>query len=32
MRSIGKRIAGAAIASGSLLALVATVTAGIKWG
>jgi len=32
MRSIGKRIAGVVIASGGLLALVATVTAGVKWG
>lgn len=31
MRSIGTRIASAAIATGGLLALVATVTAGLKW-
>lgn len=31
MKSLTKRVVGAVVASGSLLALVATVAAGVKW-
>ena len=31
MKSLSKRVAGAVAASGGLLALVATVAAGVKW-
>lgn len=31
MKSLTKRVIGAVVTSGSLLALVATVAAGVKW-